>query len=156
MLKNLLDAGRWNLEVIGFRNPSRPSSSIKWPKKQPALVCLAATPPGGLAHVRYLCSCLRARFPDLKILVCRWDYEAGTQSNPGQLLEAGADSIAATLLETRQQLASLLPVLSHNQKEQDHSVRRGGRGQNRFEQNEANKAAARMIGTVVAKRASFS
>ncbi len=125
MLQNLLDPAQWKLEVIA---PETLTAELldKVAEKQPALVCLAATPPGGLAHTRYLCKRLRARFPDLKILVCRWDYEAGTQSNPGQLLEAGADSISATLLETRQQLASLLPVLSHNQKEQDHSVRRGG------------------------------
>jgi predicted PurR-regulated permease PerM len=125
MLKNLLDPGRWNLEVIA---PETLSAELldQVAEKQPALVCLAATPPGGLAHTRYLCKRLRARFPDLKILVCRWDYQASAQANPGQLLEAGADSISVTLLETRQQLASLLPVLSQNQKELAHPVRCGG------------------------------
>ena len=133
MLQNLLDPARWNLEVIA---PETLTAELleKVAEKQPALVCLAATPPGGLAHTRYLCKRLRARFPDLKILVCRWDYEASTQSNPGQLLEAGADSIATTLLETRQQLASLLPVLAQTQKEQDHRRAPRWRGQDRFEQ----------------------
>jgi predicted PurR-regulated permease PerM len=125
MLKNLLDPVRWNLEVIA---PATLTAELldQVAEKQPTLVCLAATPPGGLAHTRYLCKRLRARFPDLKILVCRWDYQAGTQANPGRLLEAGADSISATLLETRQQLASLLPVLAQTQKEQAHPTRRGG------------------------------
>jgi predicted PurR-regulated permease PerM len=125
MLKNLLDPVRWNLEVIA---PATLTAELldQVAEKQPALVCLAATPPGGLAHTRYLCKRLRARFPDLKILVCRWDYQAGKQANPGQLLDAGADSISATLLETRQQLASLLPVLAQTQTEQAHPVRRGG------------------------------
>ena len=114
MLKNLLDPHCWNLEVVA---PETLSSELldQVAEKQPALVCLAATPPGGLAHTRYLCKRLRARFPDLKILVFRWDHQANAQKNPGQLLEAGADSISATLLEARQQLASLRPVLAQSQ-----------------------------------------
>ncbi len=108
------------------------------------MVCIAATPPGGLAHTRYLCKRLRSRFPDLKILVGRWGLRNLTEApdplaKPGAdqgattipaasddsvastLKEAGADLVASTLLETRQQLCSLLPVLvgSHNESEQD-------------------------------------
>ena len=73
-------AGNWRCSLP---KPSRPSCSSKWPRNDRPCVCLAATPPGGLAHTRYLCKRLRARFPDLKILVCRWDHTASTQSNPG-------------------------------------------------------------------------
>jgi predicted PurR-regulated permease PerM len=127
MLKNLLDPLRWNLEVIASETLSAELLD-KVAEKQPSLVCLAATPPGGLAHTRYLCKRLRARFPDLKIHVCRWDYHSSAQSNPGHLLEAGADSISATLLQTRQQLASLLPVLAQTQSAHEHAhpMRRGG------------------------------
>ena len=71
MLQNLLDPDRWNLEVIA---PETLTAELleKVAEEQPALVCLVATPPGGLAHTRYLCKRLRARFPDFKILVCRW------------------------------------------------------------------------------------
>ena len=65
---------------------------------QPALVCLAATAPGGLAHTRYLCKRLRARFPDLKILVAV-GLATVRESKPEHLIEAGADSIATTLLK---------------------------------------------------------
>jgi predicted PurR-regulated permease PerM len=122
MLQNLLDPVRWNLEVIA---PETLTAEFleEVDEKQPALVCLTATPPGGLAHTRYLCKRLRARFPGLKILVCRWDPKSSTQSNPGQLLEAGADSITGTLLETRQLLASLLPVLAQAESAHEHAQR---------------------------------
>ena len=97
------------------------SSRRRGPSAIATVRSFAATPPGGLAHTRYLCKRLRARFPDLKIHVCRWDDRARAQSNPGHLLEAGADLITATLLETRQQLASLLPILAHTHNEHEHA-----------------------------------
>jgi hypothetical protein len=51
-------------------------------------------------------------------------------SSPGQLEEAGADSITTTLLETRQQLASLLPVLAQSRNDSSDRARRGGTAQN--------------------------
>ena len=35
------------------------------------VVCIAALPPGGLAHARYLCKRLRARFPEHSIILLR-------------------------------------------------------------------------------------
>lgn len=116
MLQNLLDPARWSLELVA---PDALTAELLElvAEKKPALVCIAATPPGGLAHTRYLCKRLRARFPELRILVCRWGPRASNTSSPGQLEEAGADMITTTLLETRQQLESLLPVLAQSQNE---------------------------------------
>jgi hypothetical protein len=36
-----------------------------------ALVCIAALPPGGLTHARYLCKRLRARVPQRSIILLR-------------------------------------------------------------------------------------
>jgi hypothetical protein len=36
-----------------------------------AVVCIAALPPGGLTHARYLCKRLRARFPQRSIILLR-------------------------------------------------------------------------------------
>jgi predicted PurR-regulated permease PerM len=127
MLQNLLDPVRWSMEVIA---PDTLTAELlgQVVDKQPALLCIAATPPGGLAHTRYLCKRLRARFPDLKIVVCRWGQKDGSSSSPGQLIEAGASFITSTLLETRQQLTSQLPVLAHTPDEHDvgAAARRGG------------------------------
>ena len=131
MLENLLDPARWNLEVIA---PETLTAELleKVAEKQPALVCLAATPPGGLAHTRYLCKRCGARFPDLRDprvpLGLASEHDAQI---PGQLREAGADSISATLLETRQQLASLLPVLAQTKVSRPHRLAAVS-GQDRF------------------------
>ena len=133
MLQQVLEPARWSLEV--FESTTLASELLdRVAESGPALVCIAATPPGGLAHTRYLCKRLRSRFPDLKILVGRWGLgelgkaphsipeagdgpadealdQGGIDPMLATLKEAGADLVATTLLETRQQLASLLPVL---------------------------------------------
>ncbi len=130
MLRNLLDPARWSLELVA---PDTLTAELLEliEEKKPALVCIAATPPGGLAHTRYLCKRLRAKHPELRILVCRWGPRASATSSPGQLEEAGADSISTSLLETRQQLASLLPVLTQSQNAPADRAGRGGTVQNK-------------------------
>ena len=75
------------------------------------VVCIGSLPPGGLAQTRYLCKRLRARFPHVKILVGRWGLRGNVESNREQLQQAGADLVATTLRETRQQLESLFTIL---------------------------------------------
>jgi len=66
------------------------------------IVCVASIRPSDLAHTRYLCKRLRARFPHLKIVVGRWGgQDRGEQD---QLLAAGADAVSATLRESRDQI----------------------------------------------------
>jgi predicted PurR-regulated permease PerM len=83
----------------------------------PALVCIGAVPPGGLAQTRYLCKRLRARFPDLKIVVGRWGFRENTEEALAHLRADGSiDYVGTSLRETRdevmrlvQQAASLTP-----------------------------------------------
>jgi hypothetical protein len=82
-------------------------------EKEPAVVCIGALPPGGLAHTRYLCKRLRARLPNAKIVVGRWGLKGNVEQNQEQLREAGADQVETTLLETRRHLSTWLPVLAH-------------------------------------------
>jgi predicted PurR-regulated permease PerM len=145
MLQHLLDPARWCMELIAPETLATELLQMV-EEKHPAVVCIAATLPGGLAHTRYLCKRLRTRFPDLPILVGRWglvdnrqnpEPSSPTSHNPAasalvaagtdsaerplkesritqvvaSLEEAGADLVASTLRETRQQLLSLLPVL---------------------------------------------
>ncbi len=143
MLGCILDRARWDLALI---EPTTLTAELLdlVEERRPAAVCIAATPPGGLAHTRYLCKRLRSRFPELKVVVGRWGlvdlsafdpasqpaaghlnaagqeveatassmaHESSANRVVGRLTEAGADMVALTLLETRQQLASLIPVL---------------------------------------------
>ena len=111
MLRDLLDAGRWDLEIL-------PAAALaaelldRVGQEKFAAVSIAALPPGGLAHTRYLCKRLRQRFPDLKITVGMWGLEGDSSRVREALAEAGADHVATTMLETRAQLTEWLPVFS--------------------------------------------
>jgi predicted PurR-regulated permease PerM len=110
MLEKSLDPARWQMKLIA---PQTLTSELleMVAAEEPSLVCIASLPPGGLAHTRYLCKRLSARFPELRIIVGRWGEEPGSSDYRKHLEEAGASSTATTLLETRQQLAALFPLL---------------------------------------------
>ena len=71
-------------------------------EKRPALVCIVSLAPGGLAQTRYLCKRLRVRFPDTRILVGRLGAQSGNHRDA--LLAAGADKVATTMIELRDQV----------------------------------------------------
>lgn len=79
-------------------------------EKRPALVCIVSLPPGGLAQTRYLCKRLRVRFPDTRILVGRLGTQAGNHRDA--LLAAGADKVATTMIELRDQVIQASQVIS--------------------------------------------
>jgi predicted PurR-regulated permease PerM len=109
LFRDLLDPVKWAVEVL---SPDTLSSELldAVEKVQPAAVCIGALPPGALAHTRYLCKRLRQRFPDVKLLVGLWGL-SGDKDVPRQaLMDAGADAVAITLADARQQLTEWLPV----------------------------------------------
>ena len=70
-------------------------------KIRPDVVLLGALPASGLAaHTRYLCKRLRARFPDLRIIVGRWDRREQAAATRRHLEAAGAGYVGASLVET--------------------------------------------------------
>jgi predicted PurR-regulated permease PerM len=152
MLARAMEPAQWNVQLIA---PVTLAAELleMVQAKQPDVICIAATRPGGLAHTRYICKRLRNRFPDLRILVGRFgpsgdvtdsdhDQEDGhgapatnvrqadrpsvTAGRSPQLTdaailleEAGADLVTSTLAETRAQLASMLPVLRQEHRDQN-------------------------------------
>ena len=112
MLAGLLRAERCDLAVASHALLA--SEVLELVEEQGArIVCIAALPPGGAAHARLLCRRLRTRFPDLKILVGRWGLARRRPEAGGALLAAGADAVATTLAESREQIAALVPIVSH-------------------------------------------
>jgi predicted PurR-regulated permease PerM len=111
MLRQILDPATFALEVASSRLLS--SEVAARLEEQPVrAVVLAAVPPGGLGHARYLCKKLRAARPDLKILVGRWGPDGdGGDNAAAALREAGADAVGSTLAQTREHLYQLAPVL---------------------------------------------
>ncbi|HET6756378.1 MAG TPA: hypothetical protein VFH21_02020, partial [Burkholderiales bacterium] len=85
-----------------------------------------APPPRGQAHTRLLCLRLRARFPDLKIVVGRWGLLQDVDKKREQLLSAGANDFGTTLQETRRQIEALAPLAAPREDAEapDHSLPR--------------------------------
>jgi hypothetical protein len=79
-------------------------------RAQPLAVCVVSLPPGGLAQARHLCKRLRARVPELRILVGRWGGSRFQDENLEALSAAGADHVGQTLLATRDALLALTPL----------------------------------------------
>jgi hypothetical protein len=72
------------------------------------VVCLGALPASGLAaRTRYLSKRLRARFPDLRIIVGRWGLREEDGTARRHLEAAGASYVGTTLVETRDHLQTV-------------------------------------------------
>src|SRR5262249_4584280 len=82
-------------------------------KDPPALVIIASLPPGGLAQARYLCKRLRARFPELPVLVGRWGLTENQDQARKRLLAAGATDVAFTLDASRAQVMPIVQLAGH-------------------------------------------
>jgi len=110
MLQILLDPARWRMKLIAPQTLSSELIELV-ALEDPDVVCIAAIPPGGRAHTRYLCKRLHAQFPDLRIVVGRWGANGALEKPAAEHDQQGAIASARTLLETRQQLQALVPLL---------------------------------------------
>jgi predicted PurR-regulated permease PerM len=107
MCRQLLAPGRYEMEVLA--DEALTSELVdQIAEKGRALICIASLPPGGLAQTRYLCKRLRARFPDSRIVVGR----LGSPNQRDALLAAGADKVATTMIELRDQVIQLSQISS--------------------------------------------
>jgi AI-2E family transporter len=111
MFRQLLDSTRYEVEIMSDAMLTA-EVVARIGEKSPAMICIAALPPGGLAQTRYLCKRLRARFPDLKIAVGRWGMES---EDSNSILLAGADRVGTTMIETREQIIQLSQISSHSE-----------------------------------------
>jgi hypothetical protein len=78
-------------------------------KKQPRIVCVAAVPPFGYVHARYICRRLRAEFPDVKIVAAIL-----TERDPSEIKKrqppVQADEIGVSVKEAMTAILALLPT----------------------------------------------
>jgi hypothetical protein len=113
LLAQIVDPDKCQLEILA---PSLLATEVaaQASRDDVKLVCIGAVPPGGLAHARYLCKRLRACC-DAKILVGRWGLKNPQDKNRQQLEAAGADYVAFSLGETRNQILSLVPIVAAQQ-----------------------------------------
>jgi hypothetical protein len=106
MLRSLLDPARVALTITTTSLLAAEVVELVQ-EKRPSMLCISALPPGGIAQVRLLCLRLRARFPDLKILVGRWGQEGDATEIRDQLLAAGADEVTTSLAQTCKRVSIL-------------------------------------------------
>ena len=111
MFRQLLDCTKYEVEIMS--NAMLTAEVVaRIGEKSPAMICIAAVPPGGLAQTRYLCKRLRARFPNLKIAVGRW----GTgNEDSNSILLSGADKVGTTMIETCEQVIQLCQISPHSE-----------------------------------------
>ena len=104
MLQQLLDATRYEMEISAAgQRLSEILHEVE--QKSPELFCIGFIPPGGLSASRHLSKLLRGRLPGLNIVVGYWGLPEKVLNDRETLLAAGATHCAATLIETRDQLA---------------------------------------------------
>jgi predicted PurR-regulated permease PerM len=111
MFRTLVADARWEVEVAPVASLTS-ELVARVASTHPAVIVIGSLPPGGLAHTRYLCKRLRREHPRARLLVGRWGLAVETEENRRQLAEAGADYVATSLAEMKQQLASWQPVLA--------------------------------------------
>ena len=107
MLSHLLDPACWTVELT---SPQLLASEViaLVESTQPAVVCLGALPASGLAaRTRYLSKRLRARYPELRIIVGRWGLREEHGTARRHLEAAGATYVGTTLVETREHLQTV-------------------------------------------------
>jgi hypothetical protein len=111
MFRQLLDCAKYEIEIMSDATLTA-EVVARIGERSPAMICIAAVPPGGLAQTRYLCKRLRARFPNITIAVGRWGI--GSEDSNSILL-AGADKVGTTMIETRDQMIQLCQISSNSE-----------------------------------------
>jgi hypothetical protein len=106
MLAQLVDGDAIQLDVPSARLLSSEIVDLVQ-QRSGRLVCIADLPPSPPSKTRYLVRKLRAALPDVTILVGRWAAPELVGDDRTILTEAGANHVATTLLETRDQLRIL-------------------------------------------------
>jgi predicted PurR-regulated permease PerM len=74
--------------------------------------CISVVSPSTVIQARYLCVKLRARFPQLKIVIGLWGTTQGVTNAARRLRDSGADEVVTTLEDAVVQLAKHAPTLA--------------------------------------------
>jgi predicted PurR-regulated permease PerM len=74
------------------------------------IVCISVVPPSTLRRTRYLCKKLRARFPEVKLVLCLWGGPDRLPAARQTLSECGIDSFVGTYAEALNVIHALRAV----------------------------------------------
>jgi AI-2E family transporter len=80
-------------------------------RERPDVVCIAALPPGGLGSTLHLVRRLRARMPEMSIVIGRWGAGRSIEEWQDRLSASGVDQVGGTIAMTRAQIVELLSAM---------------------------------------------
>jgi predicted PurR-regulated permease PerM len=106
MLGQVLDAG-WALERVSTATlASEVLAAVD--RGAPDALCIAAVPPGGVGHIRYLCKRVHKDHPELPIWVLRPGVNADPLKAANRLAGDGAQQVATSFAGVPAQLSRLV------------------------------------------------
>jgi predicted PurR-regulated permease PerM/CheY-like chemotaxis protein len=77
-------------------------------RRKPDVVCISATPPAAVMHARYLCNHVRARFPDVPVVVGLWNAHGDLSKEKTRIGGGETTHVVATLAEAQEQVRLLI------------------------------------------------
>lgn len=108
MLDLLLEPSGFHLTVLEEQPITPLKLSERVEESDPDLVILSHLPPSGSARARYLVRRLRARFPELSLLVGRWAETGAASSAAERLTAVGATCVVFRLADARDEILKRL------------------------------------------------
>jgi predicted PurR-regulated permease PerM len=111
MLAKLFEGTPFALEIASVHALSSDAVALLAEGRH-AAVCIADLPPSSSSKARYLVKRLRAAVPNVKIVVGRWAPPSLADGQTESILVAGAAYVSTSLLQSREQLHQLVPILS--------------------------------------------
>jgi predicted PurR-regulated permease PerM len=113
MLRQSLSPELWDIECTAVDTLTS-ELVARIAANPPDILCIAALPPRGLSHAKYLCKRLRDSSPELSIVVGRWGQKRNGHLECERLEQAGASCVTTSLVETCRYLMSRLPILQQD------------------------------------------
>src|SRR5262249_19601177 len=110
MLQQRLDPSRFAVDVVSPDLLVSEAIALVETGAPAAVIIGALGAAGHVLHVRNLCKRLRARFPDLPIVVGWWGAEGGDEGARDAMMASGADRVTVSLADACAQLQELAPL----------------------------------------------
>jgi hypothetical protein len=100
------------LQRAGYRAQALPIGAVDDMLKQVALqdaqiVCISALPPFAVGQARSLCKRLRASYPNVKLVVGLWNYDAGIAKAQERFQNVATECVATSLAGVVEQIRQL-------------------------------------------------
>jgi len=106
IVRGLLDSGRYDVQMLATAMLT--SEVVQRVESADAAVCcIGAVAPGGVNRTRHLCKRLRARCPDVALIVGRWGPLDEREEDGAHVTAIEADRVATSLAELPRHVAEL-------------------------------------------------